>query len=40
LAVEIISILFLVALVTIIQLAKRRERSGDEAERKPMEDDS
>ena len=33
LAVEIISILLLVALVTIIQLAKRRERSGDEAER-------
>jgi NADH-quinone oxidoreductase subunit J len=33
LAVEIISVLLLVALVTIIQLAKRKERSGDEAER-------
>ena len=33
LAVEIISILLLVVLVTIIQLSKRRERSGDEAER-------
>ena len=33
LAVEIISVLLLVALVTIIQLAKRKESSGDEAER-------
>ena len=32
LAVEIVSILLLVALVAIIQLGKRREASGDEAE--------
>ena len=34
LAVEIISILLLVALVAIIQLSKRREASGDETERR------
>jgi NADH-quinone oxidoreductase subunit J len=33
LAVEIVSILLLVALVTIIQLAKRREGSSNQAER-------
>ena len=34
LAVEIVSILFLVALVAIIQLGKRREAGDDEAERR------
>jgi NADH-quinone oxidoreductase subunit J len=34
LAIEIVSILFLVALVAILHLGKRREAAGDEAERK------
>ena len=38
LAVEIVSILFLVALVAIIQLGKRRGAGGDEAERQTKEE--
>ena len=34
LAIEIVSILFLVALVAILHLGKRKEAAGDEAERK------
>jgi NADH-quinone oxidoreductase subunit J len=37
LAIEIVSILLLVALVAILQLGKRREATGDEAERQREE---